>query len=112
MGECHLSSNPGSTALNRQRIPRPAPAAILGQTAILAGAVGTAAAITWYTRGLLPYVAAVGWALLGVIVTTAEEGHPQLALAAGLGLSAVLATTVLARRADHQPGVQPRTSHS
>jgi hypothetical protein len=64
----------------------------------LAGAVGTAVAITWWIRGLLPYVAAVAWALGGVIVSTVQEGYPVLATTAGLGLAIVLATAVLARR--------------
>jgi hypothetical protein len=51
-------------------------AAILCQAAILAGAVGTAVAITWFTRGLLSYVSAVAWALSGVIVSTVQEGCP------------------------------------
>jgi hypothetical protein len=74
------------------------PAAIVGQAAILAGAVGTAVAITWFTRGLLPYVATIAWALCGVIVSTVQEGYPVLATTAGLGLAIVLATAVLARR--------------
>jgi hypothetical protein len=86
------------TALVGSGAPVTTPAAVLGQTAILAGAVGTAAAITWFTRGLLSYVVTIAWALGGVIVSTAQEGYPLLAAAAGLGLAIVLATAVLARR--------------
>jgi len=43
-------------------------------------------------------VAAVAWALGGVIVSTVQEGYPVLATTAGLGLAIVLATAVLARR--------------
>ena len=64
----------------------------------MAGAVGTAVAITWFTRGLLPYVATIAWALGGVIVSTVQEGYPVLAATAGLGLAIVLVTAVLARR--------------
>ena len=77
-------------------------AAILCQAAILAGAVGTAVAITWFTRGLLSYVSAVAWALSGVIVSTVQEGYPALTPAAGLGLAIVLTTAVLARRRGRQ----------
>jgi len=87
-----------TTALVGSGLPITTPAAIVGQGAILAGAVGTAVAITWWTRGLLPYVVAVAWALGGVIVSTVQEGYPVLATTAGLGLAIVLATAVFARR--------------
>ena len=87
-----------TTALVGSGLPITTPAAIVGQVAILAGAVGTAVAITWFTRGLLPYVATIAWALGGVIVSTVQEGYPVLAPTAGLGLAIVLATAVLARR--------------
>jgi hypothetical protein len=87
-----------TTALVGSGFPITTPAAIVGQAAILAGAVGTAVAITWFTRGLLPYVATIAWALCGVIVSTVQEGYPVLATTAGLGLAIVLATAVLARR--------------
>ena len=54
-----------TTALVGSGAPITTTAAILGQAAILAGAVGTAVAITWYTRGLLSYVVTVVWALTG-----------------------------------------------
>ncbi|HEX3198894.1 MAG TPA: hypothetical protein VHR39_15205, partial [Propionibacteriaceae bacterium] len=87
-----------TTALVGSGLPITTPAAIVGQAAILAGAVGTAVAITWFTQGLLPYVATIAWALGGVIVSTVQEGYPVLAATAGLGLAIVLATAVLARR--------------
>ncbi len=87
-----------TTALVGSGAPITTPAAILGQAAILAGAVGTAVAITWFTRGLLSYVGTVAWALTGVIVSTVQEGYPALTTAAGLGLAIVLTTAVLARR--------------
>jgi hypothetical protein len=87
-----------TTALVGSGAPITTPAAMLGQAAILAGAVGTAVAITWFTRGLLSYVGTVAWALTGVIVSTVQEGYPALTTAAGLGLAIVLTTAVLARR--------------
>ncbi|MFL6045887.1 MAG: hypothetical protein ACJ72M_12300 [Propionibacteriaceae bacterium] len=69
-----------STALVGSGLPITTPAAIVGQAAILAGAVGTAVAITWFTPGLLPYVAAVTWALGGAIVSTIQEGYPVFPL--------------------------------
>ena len=54
--------------------------------------------ITWFTGGLLPYGATVAWALGGVTVSTVQEGYPELATAAGLGLVIVLITAVVARR--------------
>ena len=91
-----------TTALVASGAPITTPAAIVGQIAILAGAVGTAVAITWFSGGLLPYVAAVAWALAGVIVSTVQEGYPVLSTAAGLGLAIVLATALLARRSARQ----------
>ena len=87
-----------TTALVGSGAPITTPAALVGQAAILAGATGTAVAITWYARGLLPYVATVAWALGGVVVSTVQEGYPGLAGAAGVGLAVVLATALAARR--------------
>lgn len=87
-----------TTALVGSGLPITTPAAIVGQGAILAGAVGTAVTITWFTRGLLTYVATITWALGGVIVSTVQERYAGLAATARLGLAIVLATAVLARR--------------
>lgn len=87
-----------TTALIGSGAPIDTPAAVVGQTAILAGAVGTAAVITWWTRGLLPYVATIAWALGGVMVSTVQEGWPVLTAAAAIGLGIVLVVAVLARR--------------
>jgi hypothetical protein len=93
-----------TTALVGSGAPITTPAAIAGQAAILAGAVGTAVAITWFTGGLLPYVATVTWALSGVIASTVSEGYPGLAIAAGVGLAAVIASALLVRRRGrHRP---------
>ena len=87
-----------TSALIGSGAPITTPAAIAGQVTILAGAAATAVAITWFTRGLLPYVATIAWALGGVVLGTVQEGYPVLATAAGTGLAIVLATAVLARR--------------
>jgi hypothetical protein len=91
-----------TTALVGSGAPVTTLAALVGQAAILAGAVGTAAAITWLSNGLLSYVGTVAWALTGVLVSTVQEGYPALAVAAGLGLAIVLTTAVLARRHGRQ----------
>ena len=87
-----------TTALVGSGAPITTPAAVLGQAAILIGAVGTAVGIIWYTQGLLSYVVTVAWALTGVIVSTVQEGYLLLTAAAGLGLAIVLATAALVRR--------------
>ena len=87
-----------TTALVGSGAPIDTPAAVLGQAAILAAATGTAVVITWWTRGLLPYVATVAWALGGVMVSTVQEGYPALTATAAAGLAIVLVLTVLARR--------------
>jgi hypothetical protein len=92
-----------TTALVGSGAPITTPAALAGQTAILAGAVGTAIVITWFSGGLLPYVATVTWALGGVIASTVSEGYPGLALAAGIGLAAVLGSALLVRRRRYRP---------
>jgi len=95
-----------TTGLVGSGAPTTSPVAILGQAAILAGATGTAMIITWYTRALLPYVAAVAWALAGVIISTIQEGYPALAITAAVGLALVLTTAVLARRRLRSVGTQ------
>ena len=77
--------------------PITTPAAIAGQAAILAGVVGTVILITWFSRGLLAYVATVTWALVGVMVSTAQEGYPGLTKAAAVGLGVVLLAALVAR---------------
>ncbi len=89
-----------TTALVGSGAPIDTPTAVVGQAAILAGATGTAALITWWTRGLLPYVATVAWALGGVVISTAQEGYPALVATAAAGLGIVVVVAVLARRRD------------
>ncbi len=85
-----------TTALVSSGAPTTTSAGILGQVAILAGAVGTAVAIIRFTGALLPYVVTIAWALSGVIISTVQEGYPVLTTAAGLGLLIVLINAVLA----------------
>jgi hypothetical protein len=66
----------------------------LGQLAILAGAVATAAAILRWTGGLLPYAVAVVWALIGATVGATGGGEPGLAIAAVVGLGVVVVVTI------------------
>jgi hypothetical protein len=86
-----------TTALVGSGAPTTTPAAVTGQVAILAGAVGTAVAITWFSRGLLTYVATIAWALGGVVVSTVQEGYPLLATTAAVGLAVVVAVAVVRR---------------
>jgi hypothetical protein len=53
----------------------------------------------------LPYVGAVGWALVGVVVNAAMAGMPGLVVAAVLGLSVVVVATVAARRSTRLSGL-------
>lgn len=91
-----------TTALVGSGAPIDTPAAVAGQAAILAGATGTAAVVTWWTRGLLPYVGSIAWALGGVIIGTVQEGYPALTAAAAVGPAIVLVVAVLARRRDRR----------
>lgn len=86
-----------TTALVGSGAPIDTPAAIVGQIGTLAGAVGTAVVITWWTRGLLSYVGTITWALGGVIIGTVQEGYPALTAAAAIGLALVLVTALLSR---------------
>ncbi len=70
----------------------------LAQLAILAGATGTAMVILSWTRGLLPYAAAVAWAFVGGVIGAAGAGQPLLAAAAGVGLALTMGTLVVVRR--------------
>lgn len=67
----------------------------VGQLAILAGAAGGAVLVLIWTRGLVPYAAAVVWAFAGAIVGSLGAGAIGLATAAGVGI-VVVATTCTA----------------
>ncbi|WP_432493551.1 hypothetical protein [Kineococcus gypseus] len=72
--------------------------------ALLAGAVLTVTVGTLLSRGSAGFPAAGGWALLGVLVSTASAGASALAAAAAVGLVLVAAAALLARaRSARQP---------
>ena len=89
-----------TTALAFSGAPVSGTVGVLGQLAVLAGATATAVVVLRRTGGLLPYAAAVVWALVGAVLGASGAGEPVLATAAALGLLVVVATTavLVARR--------------
>lgn len=89
-----------TTALAFSGAPVSGTVGVLGQLAVLAGATGTAVVVLRRTGGLLPYAAAVVWALVGAVLGASGAGEPVLAAGAALGLLVVVATTavLVARR--------------
>lgn len=87
-----------TTALTGSGLPLTGTAAVVGQLGILAGATATAVLILRWTRGLVPYALAVGWAFVGAILGAAGAGQPILAGASVVGLAVSGAVFVLARR--------------
>ena len=85
------------TALGFSGAPLTGAVGVAGQLAILAGATATAVLVLRRTGGLVPYAAAVVWALVGAILGALGAGEPLLAAAAGLGLVVVAVTTVVLR---------------
>ncbi len=87
-----------ATVLVDAGLPTTGTAGLLGQSAILLGAAGTAG---WAARrvavGSLPYLAAVAWALVAVIVAAATTA-PWVAATAGAGLAGVLLAAATGRR--------------
>lgn len=86
-----------TTASTGTGAPVTGTAALLGQLAVLAGATATAGAIVVWTRGLLPYVAAVLWAFVGIVIGTSAAGQPVLTAAAAVGLVVVAGLTAVLR---------------
>ncbi|GAA3567750.1 hypothetical protein GCM10022197_24920 [Microlunatus spumicola] len=86
-----------TTALAFSGAPVSGTAGVVGQLAVLAGATATAVLVLRRTAGLLPYAAAVVWALVGAVLGASGAGQPVLAVAAGLGLLVVVATTAVLR---------------
>ncbi|SEP75447.1 hypothetical protein [Microlunatus flavus] len=86
-----------TTALAFSGAPVSGTPGVVGQLAVLAGATATAVVVLLRTRGLLPYAAAVAWALVGATLGAAGAGQPLLAVAAAVGLVVVLATTAVLR---------------
>jgi hypothetical protein len=71
--------------------------------ALLAGAVVTGALGARTFDGQAAYVLAAGWALLGVLVSTARAGAVSLSAVAALGLAAVTGAAALAQRRTRRP---------
>jgi len=65
--------------------------------ALLVGAAATGVAGARLSRGQPGYLLAVGWALLGGLVSTARDGEPALAALAAAGLAALAAAAATAR---------------
>ncbi|MET9224515.1 hypothetical protein [Lentzea sp. NPDC003310] len=86
-----------TTALTESGAPIDGPAGLAGQVAILAGATATAVALLWRTAGLLSYGLAVAWALVAVVVATAQAQQPALAVIAAGALVCVGAATAFFR---------------
>lgn len=82
----------------------------VGQLAILAGVTGTATVVVWWTRGLVPYMAAVSWGLVGAIVGASQADRPVLAAAAGTGLAVVIGVA-LWQRARRRQGAAVIADH-
>ena len=82
-----------TTALAESGAPIDGPAGIAGQAAILAGATATAVALLWRTSGLLSYGFAVVWALVAVVIATADTRQPALSVIAAVALVLVVAAT-------------------
>lgn len=87
-----------TTALAFSGAPVTGTVGVVAQLAVLAGATATAVVVLRRTRGLLPYAAAVAWALVGAVLGAAGAGQPLLAAAAGLGLLVVVAAAAVLRR--------------
>lgn len=86
-----------TTALAGSGAPVEGPVGVAAQLAVLAGAVGTAVVVVRWTRGLLPYSAAVLWALVGAALGAWGAGEPLLAAAAAAGVLVVATLTIAAR---------------
>ena len=86
-----------TTALAFSGAPVSGTLGVVGQLAVLAGATATAVVVLRRTRGLLPYAAAVVWALVGAVLGAAGAGEPVLAGAAAAGLAVVVAVTAVLR---------------
>lgn len=100
-----------TTALVGSGAPLDGVAGLLGQLAILAGAAATAVVLLRWTGVLLPYLAAVVWAFVGVVLGARDAGEPVLAAAAAVGLLAVVVAALVWRRRGlraQRPDPRPR----
>ena len=84
-----------TTALAFSGAPVAGTVGVAGQLAVLAGATATAVVVLRRTAGLLPYAAAVVWALVGAVLGASDAGQPVLAAAAAVGALVVVGTAVL-----------------
>lgn len=82
-----------TTALTESGAPIDGTAGLAGQIAILAGATATAVALLWRTSGLLSYGFAVAWALVAVVIATADARQLLLTTIAAVALVLVVAAT-------------------
>ena len=71
-----------STGLASSGAPITGPVGVAWQFAVLVGATATAVAVLCWTGGLLPYAAAVGWALATAALGAAGAGEPYSPLCA------------------------------
>lgn len=85
-----------TTALAGSGAPITGSVGVGWQLAILAGATATAVAIVGWTGGLLPYAAAVVWALATAALGATRAGQPVLAGGAAVGLVVVVGATAAA----------------
>ena len=99
-----------ATAMAGSGAPVTGIAGTVGQLAVLAGATGTAVAIVRRTDGLLPYAAAVAWALGGAALGSAAAGSPVLSAASVVGLVVVAAAVLATRRQRSARRSEPRTA--
>ncbi|MGY1594470.1 hypothetical protein ACI79D_21025 [Geodermatophilus sp. SYSU D00708] len=83
-------------------LPAGAASATAPLAVLLTGAALTAAVLTRLVHGQIAYVLAAGWALLGVLVSTAGHGTELLSAVAAAGLAAVALTGATAT--PHRPG--------
>ncbi|WP_439658484.1 hypothetical protein ACSHWB_39825 [Lentzea sp. HUAS TT2] len=86
-----------TTALTESGAPIDGTAGVAGQVAILAGATATAVVLLWRTAGLVSYGMAVAWALVAVVIATAQAQQPVLAVIAAVALVCVGAATAFFR---------------
>jgi hypothetical protein len=92
-----------ATQLPLAGLPVTGPAAVVWLGACLVAATVTGCVGAWVFRGNPAYFLTVGWALVGVAITTGARGLPVLTGVAVAGLAAVAAVTVRARRAFRRP---------
>ncbi|RDI23135.1 hypothetical protein DFR72_111266 [Lentzea flaviverrucosa] len=83
-----------TTALIESGAPTDGPAGVAGQIAILAGATATAVALLWRIGGLVSYGLSVAWAIVAVVIATADARQFVLSVIAAVALLLVVVATV------------------